>query len=212
MVEAQSRGRGILVVTPHLGNWEFGGPWLTQRGIDLHVITLEEPGEAFTSFRKEARARWQVKTLVIGNDPFAFVQIIRLLESGATVAMLIDRPSPAGSIPVQFMGRSFPASVAAAELVRASGCALLPVFVVREGKSYAAHILPVIEYDRAALRDRGARQALTQKIMAAFTPAIREHPDQWYNFVPVWADDAEQPVQPKPRAGQTGPPQGTSGE
>jgi predicted exporter/lauroyl/myristoyl acyltransferase len=210
MVEAQSKGRGVLVVTPHLGNWEFGGPWLTQRGIDLHVITLEEPGEAFTSFRKEARARWQVKTLVIGNDPFAFVQIIRLLESGATVAMLIDRPSPAGSIPVTFMGRCFPASLAAAELARASGCALLPVYVVREGSRYAAHILPQIEYDRAVLRDRSARQALTQRMMDAFAPAIRENPDQWYNFVPVWADSTEPAPQPKPRTGQTAPPRGSS--
>src|SRR5437867_170006 len=41
---AQASGRGVLLVTPHLGNWEFGGPLLTQRGYKLQVITLAEPG------------------------------------------------------------------------------------------------------------------------------------------------------------------------
>jgi uncharacterized protein len=202
MVAAGSQKRGVLVLTPHLGNWEFGGPWLTERGIDLHVITLEEPGEGFTRFRKEARARWQIKTVVIGNDPFGFVQIIRLLESGATVALLVDRPSPATSTMVNLFGRSFSASVAAAELARASGCALLPVYVVREGLNYTAHILPQVTYERAMLRDRGARQALTQRIMDSFEPAIRQHADQWYNFVPVWPEAAGKTPGPSTQAGQ----------
>src|SRR5262249_367957 len=42
-VAAQAERRGVLLVTPHLGNWEFGGPLLTQRGYSLQVITLAEP-------------------------------------------------------------------------------------------------------------------------------------------------------------------------
>jgi KDO2-lipid IV(A) lauroyltransferase len=205
MVEAANQKRGVLILTPHLGNWEFGGPWLTQRGVDLHVITLEEPGEGLTSFRREARARWQIKTVVIGNDLFGFVQIIRLLESGATIALLMDRPLPPSSTLVQLFGQPFPASVAAAELARASGCALLPVYVVREGQSYTAHILPQITYERATLRDRATRQALTQKIMTAFEPVIQQHPDQWYHFVPVWPKAGAKAASPRTEAGQTPP-------
>jgi hypothetical protein len=46
--------------------------------------------------------------------------------------------------------------------------------------------LPPIEYDRASLRDRANRQKLTQEIINAFEPAIRQHLDQWYHFVPIW--------------------------
>jgi lauroyl/myristoyl acyltransferase len=63
---------------------------------------------------------------------------------------------------------------------------LLPVYLPRLENHYAAHILPPIPYDRIALRDRQARQQLTQQIMRAFEPAIRQHLDQWYHFVPVW--------------------------
>jgi predicted RND superfamily exporter protein/lauroyl/myristoyl acyltransferase len=183
---ARKQGRGILLVTPHLGNWEFGGPLMSRKGVALQVISLAEPGQGFTELRRASRARWKIETLVIRDDPFAFLEIIRRLESGATVALLVDRPPPATAVTIQLFGQAFSASLAAAELARASGCVVLPVYMPRVAGMYAAHVLPAITYERAALRERAARQQLTQKIMDAFAPLIRQHLDQWYHFVPVW--------------------------
>jgi predicted RND superfamily exporter protein/lauroyl/myristoyl acyltransferase len=187
--KARAEKRGILLITPHLGNWEFGGPLLTRAGVTLQVITLAEPGVEFTKLRQESRKRWNIETLVIGNDAFAFVEIIRRLEAGATVALLIDRPPDYTAIDVQLFGKPFRASVAAAELARASGCVILPVFLPRNASAYAANMLAEIPYDRAALRDRTARQELTQRIMTTFEPIICEHLDQWYHFVPLWENE-----------------------
>ncbi|HYT61588.1 MAG TPA: MMPL family transporter [Haliangiales bacterium] len=183
---AQSSRRGILLLTPHLGNWEFGAPLLAQRGVKLLVVTLAEPQGRLTELRQASRARWGIETLVIGRDPFAFVEIIRRLESGAIVALLVDRPPEASAVMVELFGRKFAASIAAAELARASGCVLLPVYLPRTERGYAAHILPEIPYDRAALRSRESRQKITQEILRAFEPVIRQHLDQWYHFVPIW--------------------------
>jgi len=185
-VEAQSQRRGILLLSTHVGNWEFGVPWLARRGVVLQVITMPEPTQDFTKLRQASRQRWNVETLVIGEDPFAFLQVIKRLDEGATVALLVDRPPPSAAVTVELFGRPFHATIAAAELARASGCILLPVCLPRTPKAYSAHVLPPIAYDRAALRDRGARQRLTQDIMRAFEPFIREHIDQWYHFVPIW--------------------------
>jgi predicted exporter/lauroyl/myristoyl acyltransferase len=184
--EAQAHNRGVLLLTPHLGNWEFGGPMMTRRGVSLQVLTLAEPGNGFTQLRQASRARWQIETLVVGDNPLAFVEVIKRLEAGATVALLVDRPPPASAVTVELFGRPFPASIAAAELARASGCVLLPVYIPWENGGYAAHMLPAIPYERAALRDRAARQKLTQQIIRTFEPLIRRHIDQWYHFVPVW--------------------------
>lgn len=178
--------RGVLFLTPHLGNWEFGGPFLAQHGVKLLVITLEEPDPRLTEIRKASRERWGIQTVVIGNNPFAFVEVIRKLEDGAAVALLVDRPPPSSAVIVELFGRPFPASVAAAELARATGCALFPVYLPRTDKGYAAHILPEITYDRAGLRKPEARQQLTQKIINVFEPAIRQNLNQWYHFVPIW--------------------------
>jgi len=159
---------------------------LTRRGIPLHVITLAEPGRGLTEMRQASRARRGIETLVIGQDAFAFVEVIKRLQNGATVALLVDRPPDATSIKVQLFGKPFPASIAAAELARASGCVLLPVYLPRTNGAYAAHVLPAIDYDRPSLRERSARQELTQRIITAFEPVIRQHLDQWYHFVPIW--------------------------
>ena len=85
---------------------------------------------------------------------------------------------------------------AAAELARASGCALLGVTVVRQAGGYAAQILPEFHYDRSALGNREARRELTQTILRGFEPAIRQHPDQWFHFVPLWPE--AEPPEPRP--------------
>ncbi len=191
--EAASKGgRGVLLLTPHLGNWEFGAPVMKRHGVKLLVITLKEPGLGLTEIRKKSRALRGIETFVIGEDPFAFVEIIKRLEAGAAVALLVDRPPAASAVEVDLFGQSFTASIAAAELARVSGCALLPVYLPRTPKGYAARMLPEIPYDRRSLGNREARRTLTAQIMRAFEPVLRQYPSQWYHFVPIWPKNSPQ--------------------
>ena len=186
---AHARGRGVLLVTPHLGNWEFGGAFLVEHGYKLLVLTQPEPDQKLTELRQRSRSLRGVETLVVGQDAFAFIEIIKRLQAGATVAMLVDRPPAPTAVNVNLFGRPFLASIAAAELARASGCAIVPVYIVRQPDGHLAHILPEIKYDRANIGNRDARMQLTQEILRAFEPAIRQHLTQWFHFVPVWPDE-----------------------
>jgi KDO2-lipid IV(A) lauroyltransferase len=189
---AQARGKGVLLVTPHLGNWEFGGAFLLEHGIKLLVLTQAEPEARLTQLRQNSRARRGVETFVVGEDAFAFVEIIKRLQDGATVALLVDRPPAATAVTVELFGRPFQASIAAAELARASSCAVVPVYVLRNQRGYEARILPEIIYDRPAIGDRESRIKLTQEILRAFEPVIRQHVTQWYHFVPIWPETSRE--------------------
>jgi predicted RND superfamily exporter protein/lauroyl/myristoyl acyltransferase len=186
ILTAWKRGRGVLFLTPHLGNWEHGGLLLAQMGIKLTVLTQPEPEDSLTDLRSASRARWGIETLIVGRDEFAFLEVIKRLQDGAALAITIDRPPERSAVLVNLFGRPFKVSLVAAELARASGCALVGVTVVRRPKGYAVRVLPEFVYDRAALGNREARGELTRQIMRAFEPEIREHLDQWYQFVPVW--------------------------
>jgi predicted RND superfamily exporter protein/lauroyl/myristoyl acyltransferase len=183
---AHKKGKGVLLVTPHLGNWEFGGPLLTQRGVKLLVLTQAEPGEGFTELRQQSRERWGIETLVVGRDAFAFVEVIKRLQEGACVALLVDRPPAGTEVEVKLFGEPFNASISAAELARATGCAILPTAIVRDRDNYAAHILPEMAYQRAELNNREARQKFAQQIIRTFEPLLKEYPEQWYHFVSIW--------------------------
>lgn len=186
VLEAQARGQGTLIVTPHLGNWEFGGYILAERGIKLSVVTLIEPGEGLTELRQDSRARSGIETIIIGENPFAIVEVIKRLQEGGTMALLIDRPPKSVATTVEFFGRPFVAAIAAAELARASGCMIAPVIIPRVHGGYRVELLQPITYDRASLNERSARQQLTQDVMRAFEPSVRKYADQWYHFVPIW--------------------------
>jgi predicted exporter/lauroyl/myristoyl acyltransferase len=185
---AHARGKGVLLVTPHLGNWEFGGAFLVEHGYKLLALTQPEPDQKLTELRRVSRARRGVETLVVGGDAFAFIEIIKHLQVGTTVALLVDRPSAPTAVNINLFGQPFPASIAAAELARASGCAIVPVYIVRQPGGHLAHILPEIAYDRSAIGNRDARIQLTQEILRAFEPAIRQHLTQWFHFVPIWPE------------------------
>jgi lauroyl/myristoyl acyltransferase len=188
---ARKRGRGALYITLHLGNWEHGGLLLKQLGISLTILSLAEPDDGLTDLRNAARARYGVDTLIIGEGDFAFVEVIKRLQAGADLALSLDRPPErGGGVPVTFFGRSFEASLAAAELARASGCALIGVTIVRRPDGFAVKVLPEFTYDCKALGSREARAALTQQILRAFEPEIRNNIDQWYQFTPIWPKEA----------------------
>jgi len=183
---ACARGRGVLFVTLHLGNWEHGGLLLDALNIPLTILTLAEPDEDLTALRVESRARQGIQTILIGEDNFAVVEVIKRLQAGAALALSIDRPPKRSAVEVELFGRPFGATMAAAELARASGCALIGVTVVRTREGFAVKVLPEFAYDRQALRNRESRRQLTQEILRAFEPQIQQHLDQWYQFVPIW--------------------------
>src|SRR6266571_8443249 len=137
---AHGKKQGVLLLTIHLGNWEFGAPLLTQRGVKLQVITSAEPQARLTQIRQAARERCGIETLALNDNPFASIEGERRLEANHAVALLMDRPPASTATTVTLFGRPFPASIAAAELARASGCALLPVYLPRKTASYEAHV------------------------------------------------------------------------
>ena len=188
---ARRRGHGTLFITLHLGNWEHGGLLLNQLGIRLTILTQAEPDDGLTDLRKAARARYGVDTLIIGDDGFAFVEVIKRLQAGADMAVSLDRPPDRGGVPVEFFDHPFAAALAAAELARASGCALVGVTIVRRPTGYEVCVLPEFTYDRRALGNREARRELTQQILRAFEPEIRKNIDHWYQFTPLWPTHGE---------------------
>lgn len=183
--EAVASRKGVLLVTVHLGNWELGGPLLADLGVRPLVLSAAEPDSGLTTLRAAARAHHGVDTLVVGSDPFAFVEVIRRLQEGGVVALLLDRPVGSG-VESRFFGRPFMASPAAAELARATGARIFPMVVIRDAEGPVARALPEVVYDRSNVADRELRRTFTTRLLATFEEVIREHPEQWFQFVPVW--------------------------
>lgn len=185
---ALDQGRGVILVTGHLGNWELGGTLLALDGWPINVVTLEEPTTQLTLTRDAYRKRLGIRTIAVGEskNTFAFLEMIAALKRNEIVCMLVDRPYGETGIPVEFFGRKTCFSSAPALLRQHTDAAILPAFVLHNTRGhYHAFAEPAL--DLVTLPDRREALAInTQHIATAFEGIIRPNPDQWYNFVPIW--------------------------
>ncbi|HEX4086327.1 MAG TPA: hypothetical protein VHY22_15540 [Chthoniobacteraceae bacterium] len=181
LAAARARGKGGILVTGHLGNWELGGILLALEGVPLTVVTLEEPDNGLTQWRQAYRRRLGIKTVSVGSgDPFAFVGIVSALRRNEFVALLVDRPYGASAVPVQFFGATACFSSAPALLWQHTGAEVIPAFVLQKpGGSYVSLLAPPVPMDTDAA-------ANVQRIATVFEAVVRRNPEQWFNYVPIW--------------------------
>lgn len=182
---SRARGRGTVLITGHLGAWELGGVLLAMLGVPITVVTYTEPQPELHRWRQEYRERFGIRTITLGDDKFAFVEIIKTLRQNGVVAILVDRPQD-GGVPVQLAGRTSHFSPAPALLWKHTGATILPTCVLaeRDGK-YRCHLYPPIEM-RETPDPAEFQQVNAQRIADFFEKLIRQHPEQFYNFVPLW--------------------------
>ena len=191
MIKAIKQGKGVICITPHLGNWELGGLLLAFRGAELYVLTLDEIDSQTKAFREQMRGRKGIKNIYINPvdpTPAAIVAVVKVLKEKKVVAMLGDRPENTNTIEVTFFGRKtrFPRGVAT--LAMATGAAVLPVFVVLKKGKYWGIIERPISFASAVRKER--EQVIKdgmQELARVFERYIKEYPDQWYNFYPYWS-------------------------
>lgn len=182
---SRARGRGTVLITGHLGAWELGGVLLAMQGMPVTIVTYAEPQPELHRWRVEYRKRFGIRTITVGHDKFAFVEIIKILRQNGVVAILVDRPQD-GGIPVQLAGRTSHFSPTPALLWKHTGATILPACVLAEpGGKYRCHLYPPIEMREAS--DPAEFQRMNaQRIADFFERLIRQHPEQFYNFVRLW--------------------------
>jgi KDO2-lipid IV(A) lauroyltransferase len=176
--ESFAKGKGVILVTGHIGNWELGALFFGRHGFKINVVTIPEGSERIDSIRGAYRMRQDIHTIVVDGSPFSSLEIVAALRRGEIVAMLVDRLEGTDGVPAKFFGedRRFPRGPFV--LSRATGAPVVPAFVVREGDTYRGVVdTPfVVEGD-----DDGP---YAQRVSEALERMVRTHPDQWYDFAP----------------------------
>lgn len=187
IAQAQERGKGTILITGHLGHWELGGLLLALTGVKLTVVTLPEPTPELMHWREAARRRLGIDTIAVGpGNDFAFVEMLRVLRSNGTLAMLVDRPYSGTGLPVRQFGHGTQFSTAAAMLAHHTGATVLPAFVLRRPDTrYTAEAGSPIVMDKGPLRE--TMQGNVQRIADFFESLIRKYPEQWFNYVPLFS-------------------------
>ena len=177
-LNALERGKGVLVLTGHLGAWELSSFYHSLMGMPMGMVIrrLDNPlVDAFVN-----RIRCQHGNRVIHKDDFAR-GLIASMRAGETVGILMDtNMTPPQGVFVPFFGVQACTASGMARIAEKTGAAVVPGFLLWEAneRKYVLHFgaeLPVIHTGDAE------QDAVSNT--AAFTAAIegyvRQYPEQW---------------------------------
>ncbi len=174
---ALRHGRGALMVSAHIGNWElhaiahglvFGAVHVVGRPLDNPQLD-----ERLVALR-------QMGGNVVISKRRALPQILEGLRANRMVAVLIDQNVQAkDGIFVEFFGRPACTTTVAAALAVKTGCALVPCHarLLDDGR-YKLMLDPPLAWTPSGDRQADIA-ALTQRLTAVIEGWVRETPEQW---------------------------------
>ena len=183
---AMDAGRGAILLSAHIGNWEFGGTMMRLADYSLAVVALPHNDAATNELVNSLRRGAGIKTIEVdGSSPFAGIEILRHLRQNGIVAMIGDKDFFGSGKPTRFFGHLVEFPVGPITLALNSGAALIPAFVLRgpDGR-YFGILEPEIPLESGGSRDETLELNIA-KVARVFEKYIRRYPDQWYCPDPI---------------------------
>lgn len=184
--EAMAKGKGVIVLSAHLGNWELGGIVIALMGYPLWVVALTHKYHKVNKFFNRQRESKGVKVIPLGK---AVRKCLDVLKQNQLLGLVGDRDFTEKGIVLDFFGKPsiFPEGPAAFCLK--TGSPIVPGFMLRnKDDSFTLIIEKAIDFKPTGDSKKDL-QALIRDYIALFEGYIRRYPDQWYMFRRFWIDE-----------------------
>lgn len=175
---AQKSGRGVILVTGHLGLWEFSSFALSAFGYPLSFLVRRLDNPKVERIVDKIRTKFGNRTI---DKNAATRKMLKILKTGGTLGILTDINTVAREgIFVDFFGVPAATTFVMAKLALRTDAAVLPVFAVWDETKH--HVLLKVE-PPVVFEKTGDETADVRNLTAAATKAlencIRHYPAQW---------------------------------
>jgi predicted LPLAT superfamily acyltransferase len=191
--DALAEGRGVLLLTAHVGNWEAAGQLLSRLEAPINVTGFDNETPGIRSLLNQA-SKAKFRLVPLTGSPTDAIPLVAAMRRGEVVAMLGDRAYGSPSARIPFLGGAALFPIGAYVVAATAGAPLVTVFGLRErGGHYRFFGFPP---QRPRMPPHHQRAAYLQDCAACFARdleiILKRDPLQWYNFFPFWD-------QPEPR-------------
>lgn len=178
--QAHGAGRGVLLASAHLGNWELGGAILHALGYPITAVAYPQRTRKTHELFQSQRRRRGINILTFGE---AARGVLRALKRGDLIGVLSDRDYTLNQNPVTFFGAPARLPSSPARISMRTGAPIVPTFLIRR------------EDNRFLLRFHNplfpehfqSQDDLRMRLAAILESELRLNPCQWYIFDDFWA-------------------------
>jgi KDO2-lipid IV(A) lauroyltransferase len=175
--EAYARGKGVLLLSAHFGNWEWLGQGITLNfGFPVHIIVKTQANPLVDKKINERRTRFGNKVIPMET---ALRDVLRGLREGKAIGIVADQAAPQENVPIEFFGRLVPTHQGPAVFSLKVGAPLVGIFVVRQPDgSYHALVQAIPSDDLKEYTEENIVE-LTRRHVKITEEYIRRYPDHW---------------------------------
>ena len=174
-----ARGKGVIVVSAHLGNWEWLSKRAAMEGYSVKVVARQSEDEKFNALTDQVRGENGYTVHPRGDSPRA---LLKQLRENKIVAIVPDQKSEDVFVP--FFGKLAGTVAGPAVLALKTGAAILPMFCPRQPDgTYKTVFYPAIIPSPTGDTEADVKRIMTE-ITADIEDIIRKYPDQW-----LWLHD-----------------------
>jgi KDO2-lipid IV(A) lauroyltransferase len=191
-----SERRGIIAVSGHIGSIEVFAGAYALRGIPTYGLADDTAYPELFELLNRQRARWGVTIIPWRN----LREIFRVMRKPAALGMVVDWGYRPDDVPVKLFGDWTTLPAGPATLAARTRAAILPVAARRQPDgTFRSNALDPIE-----VADSSPAEILraTQAIAGALESMVREAPEQWYTFKPMWPSTAQETERLERRAAE----------
>lgn len=176
--QALSRGKGVIVLAAHLGNWEMGGVFMSLLGYPMIAVALPHKHRKVNAFFNRQRER--IGVTVVPSLGIAIRRIYDALKENKMVALVGDRDFTNGGVKLPFLGASKIIPRGPAYLALRTGAAIVPGFAIRQPDDTI-----VVEFSEPAEK-MASEEEIVVWYKKIIEDKIRQHPTQWLMFREFW--------------------------
>jgi KDO2-lipid IV(A) lauroyltransferase len=177
-LEAQRHGKGVLVLTGHIGAWELSSFAHALYGYPMHYMARPLDNPRIDALVNRYRC-------LAGNKPIfkneSARTVLKILKEGGTIGILADQNTlPLEGVFVDFFGKKACTTAGIARVALHTNAAVVPGYAVWDGaiKKYRLRFEPALELVRTGDAERDILEN-TQRFASVIEGIIRQYPEQW---------------------------------
>ena len=183
---ALSEGKGVIIVGLHLGTWDVGATFLSQRHYPINAMVRSSySNDKLNRFMHNLRCKAGISVIPARDGIWPATEALRHNE---VLALLIDAPTKGKLVKVGFLGGYAQFSAGAAALAVRTKAAVLPGCIVRlPDNSFKGFIGEKVEFGFSG-DFRSNIQSFTQSILDSLQGFVKQYPDQWGMLRNIWCE------------------------
>jgi predicted LPLAT superfamily acyltransferase len=189
--EAINPGKGLILLTAHVGNYAIGG-WMLKkgRGKPVTIALIDDEEKKVRRFLEHIQGEARPRIINISSSFYSSISILKVLREGEIVGIQGDRAVDKNALPVNFFGSRILLPAGPFLLSLLSGTPISISFTLKEGwKRYVFFAGRPIFPPEGEIADREEIiMGLAQKVAIRMEDVLRKYPHQWFNFYPYWVD------------------------